>query len=472
MTGPGDIGGGMINAARSVMLTLWVGVLSGLSVLALGTKSVVLVPALACVAGLMLIPYSGLYAIVATTPVNVVLAGPVTVARLALLLCFCSILVQSGRGQIPVPRLFLWPEGIAPALFFLWLGFATFATGQGGLVGRLGPFAIYGFIFFVVLNYTDTVGRLRTIFVVLVLIAGVQALLAMIETQFGVILLRGANEELASTSRSEEFRFTGTSTHPIALAGFLQLALAAAGTLGLTSRNRKIRVLCLLMVPALLATWWVTYSRSSWIGMATMILTAMFLLSRVTRMMAIIGSVAALILLAQHDYSAPAVLDTLQGLISANEVETTAGLAGGSDSLLWRFENWAAAWAIFKEHPVLGIGLEMSRGASFSHLPLGAVAHQYIDTAVPHNLFLFILAETGIVSFVLFVLIWITALQGLLVASRQSALRPYAIGLFTGLVGVTGTYFFNPMPREIWLALALCLALGRVARHCDNPRGG
>jgi len=449
---------------RATLLSIGIGAVSGLSVAALGLKSVVLVPLLAICAAMLMIPYSGLYSVVATTPVNVELVGPITVSRLVLLLCFCSILVQTFRHQIPPFRLMIWPEGVVPMAFFTWLAFATIAIGKGGFIDRFGPFIIHASIFFVVLNYADSIKRLRGVLVVLVAFGVLEAGLALAEAFLGFQPFGGWHAQLAGLQGEDEVRVTGTSAHPIALAGFLQLVIVAASTLAMTGTSRLSNLVFPLLVPLFLAAWWLTFSRSSWIGMGLMILAGMLLISKFTRILAVIGSLVLLALLVTHDFSLPGVAETLQNLAAVSKVETTAGLSTGSDSLRWRFENWAAAWSIFKEFPLFGVGLDLSESTSFSHLPLGAVAHEYMATAVPHNMFLVVLAEAGIVSFVLFILIWVVALRSLIAAGRVQDLRGYAIGVFTILVGLTGTYFFNPMSREIWLVLAMSMALGRIAR--------
>jgi len=453
---------------RATFLSVGVGLISGISVAALGLKSLVLVPMLAGLAAMLMIPYSGFYAMVATMPVNVEISGPITVTRLILLLCFVSILVQTSRRQIPPFRVMIWPGGTVAMAFFAWLAFASFAVGKSGIIERIGPYIIYASVFFVVLNYADTPKRLRGAFVTLVGIGVFEAGLAFAEVLFGFQPFGGWHSELASLQGEGEIRATGTSAHPIGFAVFFQLVLVASVTLAVTERSRVSKLIFPILIPLFLAAWWFTYSRSSWIGMGLIILVGMLLASKVTRALAIIGGSILLVLLATHDYSLSAIAESLQNLATVKKVASTAGLSESSDSLRWRFENWAAAWSIFKEYPLFGFGLDLSIDASFSHLPPGAVAHEYTATAVPHNMFLLVLAEAGIVSFMLFILIWIFALRGLIAAGRVPELRAYAIAVFAMLVGVTGTYFFNPMGRETWLVLAMGMALGRITRTQFN----
>ncbi len=462
---------GSARATQAAILSVGVGVISGISVAVLGMKSLVLVPMLAVFAAMLMIPYSGFYAMIATTPVNVEIAGPITVTRLVLLLCFVSILVQTSRRQIPPFRVMIWPGGTIALLFFAWLAFASIAIGKGGVLERLGPHVIYASVFFVVLNYADTPKRLHSVFVILVGMGVFEAGLAFAEVFVGFQPFGGWHSELADLQGEDEIRAVGTSAHPIGFAVFFQLVIVAAVTLILTEKSRAFRILLLFLVPLFLATWWFTYSRSSWIGMGLIVLVGMLLASKITRVLAIFGSVVLLGLLVAHDFSLSAIAQSLQNLVAVSKVASTAGLSEGSESLRWRFENWAAAWSIFKEYPLFGIGLDLSVYASLSHLPPGAVAHEYAAAGVPHNMFLLVLAEAGIISFLLFLLIWVVALRSLIAAGRVPELRAYTIAVFAMLVGVTGTYFFNPMGREAWLVLAMCMALGRISRTHGGEQG-
>lgn len=443
--------------------TLAIGILAGGSVAALGTKAVVLVPALAGAAAILLIPYSPLYMILATVPINVEIAGPITVSRLAIVFGVFVAFWQGVKNQAPFPRLSIWPEGTLGLAFFLWILVASIAVGGGGLLSRVGPFIIYAAIFFVVLNYVDTLGRMRSAMVTIVLVGIAQAALVIAEALFNFTPFGGWQAELAA-ERGSEVRVVGSSSHPIILAGFFQVVIGFTFMLLLTARTIFFRLFFLATAGLLLAAWWYTFARSSWIGMAAMLLVAMVLLSRPTRILGLTGAVVAFVLLWTHDFSPRALIDTIESLTSLGAHTSTAGVAAATESFSWRTENWAAAVSMWAESPLFGVGLDRSPLHVLPHLPQGAVAHQYIAPAVPHNMFLFLLTETGLPSVILFIMLWIAAFSAALRSWAFVEYRPFVIALMAIMAGQIGTFFFNPLPREVFLTMALTIALGRLAR--------
>ncbi len=429
-----------------------------------------LVPAVAVGALMLAVPYSSLYAIVAVTPVNVEITGSITVTRLVVMGSLGVIAFQAVTRRAPMPTPFLWPEGIAAVAFFAAITISSLAYGTSELGGRLGPFFIYAVIFFVVLNHADDPVRFRRVLWIIVVTAVLQALLVMAEALYGFSPFGGWHQELAEDRGDEEVRVVGTHAHPITLAGFFQVAIPAAIGLALTNRI-PLLTLPLLGASALFVIgWWYTFARSSWIGMVMLLMAAMLTASRGTRTLGLIGGFFAFTLLAIYDFSTSAIIQDIESLAVLRSASQRAGVAAGSESLTWRLENWSAAVSMFLDNPLFGVGIDQSPRFMLEHLPLGSVAHTYITTAQPHNIFLQIAAENGILAIVTFLVLWILAFRALLSARHNDALRPYAITVFAMLAAQLGTFFFNPMPREIWLTLALAMALGRIhARSLSRP---
>ena len=449
------------------LATLSLGLVAGASASALGTKALLLVPALAVGLILLLVPYSFLYLIVATIPVNVEIAGPITVARLAIVFGLLVAFWQAIKNQVPFPRI-PWPEGTLGAAFFLWIVVATLAVPQGGFVARVGPHIIYAATFFSVLIYAQALDRVRMVMIVLVAVAVGQGVLVMLEAVFNFVPFGGWQATLATERGDTEVRVVGSSAHPIILAGFFQVVITMALTLFFTSRETKWRVILLGATGLFLISWWYTFARSSWIGMCIMLFVAMMLHSRPSRILALSGGTVAFILLWAHDFSPSAVIRSVENLATFRAVTTTGGLAEGSESLSWRAENWASALAMWADNPIFGVGLDQSPRYTLQYLPRGALAHQYIEPAVPHNMFLLLLAEAGLPALLLFLALWGTAFAALRRAWAYDDLRPYAFAVTVMMCGQLGTFFLNPLPREIWLTLSLAFVLGRMAR--DRPR--
>jgi O-antigen ligase len=195
-----------------------------------------------------------------------------------------------------------------------------------------------------------------------------------------------------------------------------------------------------------------------------MLFVAMVLASRFTRRVAIAGAIVGLAILSAFDFSPAKVISFIESFGTISAASTTAGVAAGSESLSWRTENWQAAFAIFLDNPVFGAGLDASKALMLEYLPRSALAHRFIGPEVPHNMFLLILAETGIISFALFLALWVYAFASLARVFHMQRYRPFAIALAAIMAGQIATFFFNPIPREIWLTMALSMALGRAAQ--------
>ncbi|MEM6375929.1 MAG: O-antigen ligase family protein [Pseudomonadota bacterium] len=439
------------------------GLLAGASAVNLGMKSIVLVPALTGMAVLFAIPNSAVYAIVATTPINVIIAGPLTVARVLIVLGFFVVFYQAFRRWIAFPRILYGPEGKLAFCFFIWIVIAK--IGASGLSNpvSLGTFFIYAVLFYVLLNYVRNLAEFRSILILLAVVGALQAILVICEAKFGFSPFGGWQAELAESLDSSETRVVGTSSHPIILAGFFQVVLACAGMLLATTKEARMRVIYAAMMLLYIAGWWFTFARSSWIGLSGMIFVGLLLASRPTRILGLVGGAFLLVLLATHDFSLSAVIASVESLGGVQNVTRTAGLADSSQSLQWRYENWYAAIAMWSQNPIFGVGLDLSPAFMIENMALGSTAHNYIPPAVPHNMFLMVLAESGIVAFLLFIGIWILAFRALWIAQKDPVLRPYAIGIFCMMLGQIGTFWFNPMPREIWISLALSAVLRQIS---------
>ncbi len=123
-----------------------------------------------------------------------------------------------------------------------------------------------------------------------------------------------------------------------------------------------------------------------------------------------------------------------------------------------RSELWSAAWLLYRQHPLLGIGaddyeFELSR-AGYPELRTHANS-QFIQAAV----------DGGIPLFAAFV--WAT-LQPILTLWRRAAAHPLVAGMFGALVGLAfhqvldDMTFFTKVGIELWALTAAGLAIAAV----------
>jgi len=121
----------------------------------------------------------------------------------------------------------------------------------------------------------------------------------------------------------------------------------------------------------------------------------------------------------------------------------------GSDTMGLRYDLWTAAWRMFKEKPITGVGIGVYRWI----VPQYSQDLFYIRNRNiwVHNTYIQILAETGIVGFVLFMGMFITASFNFLRAKVQHV---------SGFVAL----------RDIWLIVFLVMLLGGITKsdHADK----
>ena len=112
--------------------------------------------------------------------------------------------------------------------------------------------------------------------------------------------------------------------------------------------------------------------------------------------------------------------------------------------------------------PLTGVGL-----ANFSILSpeyLLRIGGPIVDTA-PHNVFLQVLVENGIVGLVLYLSIWWYAFHTCSFSDKVSSLKAVGIGLRGTLIGyMVDALFHNyAFDNHLWLIIGLCISVGNCA---------
>ena len=132
---------------------------------------------------------------------------------------------------------------------------------------------------------------------------------------------------------------------------------------------------------------------------------------------------------------------------------------GTDSSSLTRISMWTYAWQTFLEHPIIGIGWF---GIRYSSL-----ASSIVDaTTGCHNIYLELLAETGIIGFSVFVIAAVSSviitfknIQLLNCNEEYNAYRPvlvtsFAIQIFCLIYGLTGNMIYD----RTFLFYIICVA--------------
>lgn len=243
-----------------------------------------------------------------------------------------------------------------------------------------------------------------------------------------------------------ESRFAGAEGDPNTFAAALVVAIAFAGGLAATTPRRLPRVGFLAAGALLLAGLVASGSRGALVAAAVALLSAVVLL-RPRREQALVA-VGLLLLTA------------LALVVVGGRLKNLGQDAGRTD--LWR-----VAWRVTEDNPVIGAGLNQFRAEAKRHVrepgALSSVELVVDQPQTPHNLYLQMLAETGVVGLFLLLLAlatcahaaWRAAVRFDSVADSEAATlsRVVLVGIAAMLAA---SLFISTGPeKRLWVVLAL-----------------
>lgn len=140
----------------------------------------------------------------------------------------------------------------------------------------------------------------------------------------------------------------------------------------------------------------------------------------------------------------------------------------GSDTVGIRYELIKSGWQMFLDHPITGVGI----GQFQAFWPLYAPRSLQGRPLTPHNTYIQILAETGFVGLLVFIVMIFTAFQNVWKHERQNRLKSKDTDSFT----IDRTYLFiliilligaftktDLVDKFIWFLL------GVTGKHSDQP---
>jgi O-antigen ligase len=266
--------------------------------------------------------------------------------------------------------------------------------------------------------------------------------------------------------------FFGTSNDPSRLAGSIGdpndfasalvpgivLSVALAGTL----RSRAWRSTFVAVALIGLVGLFLTASRGGLVGMGAALAVWIVIGGRWRIPLAAVVALTSAGALVYYATFAPEDL--------ATRVTTTGDGSG-------RLDIWLLGWRVFEDRPWLGAGLNNYTTAIPQYLVepgLVARADRIITTPkVAHNMYLSMLAELGMVGFVLFAGIIITSLVLMLRAVRvfagvgNRAMDMISRAYVASLCGVLAADFFltGQYAKHLWLLLGMGPALLLIARR-------
>lgn len=143
----------------------------------------------------------------------------------------------------------------------------------------------------------------------------------------------------------------------------------------------------------------------------------------------------------------------------------------GEVSLRGRTSEMLVGWMMFRDHPILGVGVE-NYPVHYQEYSRRVGLDPRTEQRSPHNLYVEILAERGLLGFGFFALILWMAYRSLMAARRdfmrmenQSYLglvTAYSIGMFSYFTG--SMFMHSAYPRFMWLLIGIALALSQLSQ--------
>lgn len=271
-----------------------------------------------------------------------------------------------------------------------------------------------------------------------------------------------------------ESRIAGPVGDPNYFAQILIVPLALGAVLAASERDWRLRLAGLGGAIVITSAIVLTYSRGGALAMGVVLLLVAFAhRRRLGRAVLAIGFVALLASTLPGDFMHR--LTTLGEVIPGREDTIDPDSSFENRRLLV-----GTAWRIFLDHPWTGVGA----GNYTVHFPayadrVGPGSGEYEDpegTHYPHNLYLEIGAETGLLGLGLFAIVLLSCFVHLQsVRARLPAGSPTAAlahGIQLALVGflVSSLFLHGHFPRYLWLLFGLAAASHRVASITSRER--
>jgi putative inorganic carbon (HCO3(-)) transporter len=207
----------------------------------------------------------------------------------------------------------------------------------------------------------------------------------------------------------------------------LRLTLEAAINMGLL-RLAGLTLLCLLMFAALIMSW----SRGAWLGFGAAAVAILFAWPRKAWIGAalVIGGVVLGALGLRYNLLPGAIASRLTGFTDFLQTFDVRGvdINDANYAVLERLAHWQAAESMVRYHPWLGVG--------FGNYEPVYPAYRLLNWPQPlghaHNIYLNLLAETGIIGLVAYIVLWASVFWQTWQATRLAGVwqRSLAVGLF------------------------------------------
>jgi len=278
---------------------------------------------------------------------------------------------------------------------------------------------------------------------------------------FGALLSAGVG---VATGTADTGRLGGSGVNANGLGELLIVAVMLAGALGADPRaSVPARAVALVAAALAIGALLATVSRGATIGLLAALVLAPVLIGPGRRAVAVVLVVLATALAASY-------LVAVAPRGNAQRLTTPDATGSG------RTDIWKVGWRMVQANPVVGVGAGNYANSTIHYLlkPGTLTRSDYIvdDPKAAHNVYLQALAELGVVGLGLFLAIVGFALLTLVRAAQafrsagERTMELLSRGLLIALAGLLASAFFSTAiySKQLWLLLALCVALGAMAR--------
>lgn len=265
-------------------------------------------------------------------------------------------------------------------------------------------------------------------------------------------------------------RIAGPLGDPNFFAQILLLVLPIVVLFGARTSSRVARFMWFSSAVVTLIAIGLTYSRGAMVAVAAMGLILLKVLHIRWRTTVIVLSALAVALLFLPDSVTKRFL-TIEQILPSRDAPLRLDSSFEERKLFMR-----VAWVMFGANPVMGVGAANYTARYDDYVDLTAsAARQYEDQPdlyYPHNLYLEVAAETGLVGLVMLIAILVAAWSASGDAMRSGLdprLRTTAMAFRIALIGylVSGIFLHFAFPRYFFLLLAFAATLQRLSRRAE-----
>lgn len=252
----------------------------------------------------------------------------------------------------------------------------------------------------------------------------------------------------ASGQEEEILRISGGSYGPNEFAVMLLPFLGIAFYNVFAEKNKLIKFFSLFIAIALLIALIMTLSRGGIIGLVGMLFIGALKSKR--KIMGILSVIALSILLVR------VMPQQVWERFEKTRIEERS--VGDIASTTRRFHLAKAAWEMFLDYPVFGVGV--------GNYYYKSTSYEHVRGGRAHNMYLEVLAELGIFGFMAFMGIIFSTLKSLKRIIKSNPLvSNYARGLYIGILGFLFAALFLHAQQEktFWFFIFMSAALERIA---------